>query len=69
MNTFSMHWDSCAEIKFTNCEEVASVRQDHHPSDTPVIPRPFTGFVIGTGRDFYLEFDDSECTVDAYFED
>ena len=71
MHAFSMNWDSCAEIKFVNCmwEDISEVRQDHLPSDAPVIPQPFTGFVIGRGRDFYLEFDDTECTVDAYFED
>ena len=70
LHTYSMaSWDSCPEIKFTNLDNPSEVRQDHLPSDTPIIPRPFTGFVIGTGRDFYLEFDDSECTVDAYFED
>ncbi len=67
----SFDCSSCGELKFTNRigEDIRKVEQDDSPSTTPIISRPFTGFVIGSGRACFLEFFDEECTVDAYFEE
>ena len=69
MNTCGLDWRFSPEIKFTNSIERAKVHQDDHPSTTPVIPRPFRGFAIGRGQDFFLEFFDEEITVDAFLID
>ena len=70
LRTDSIDFGSCCEIKFVGCREsIHDVKRDDLPGCTPVVSRPFTGFVMGTGRDFYLEFFDEECTVDAHFED
>jgi len=69
MHSYLMDWRFCKEIKFVNTTDIINVKRDDLPSTTPVLSRPFRGFVIGDGRDFYLEFDDECCTVDAYFEE
>ena len=70
LNTYPCFWwESCPEIKFTNIQDRTQVQQDDLPSTTPIIPRPFRGFAIGTGRDFFLEFNDEEITVDAFLID
>ena len=63
-----------AEIRRTvstldNTQDRTQVCRDDLPSTTPIVPRPFRGFAIGTGRDFFLEFFDEEVTVDAFLID
>ena len=69
MNTDGLDWRFSPEIKFTNSIDRTKVYRDDLPSTTPIIPRPFTGFAIGRGQDFFLEFFDEEITVDAFLID
>lgn len=69
IDTDAFIWPYCSGIKFSNRFDLENVQQDNVPSTTPIIPPPFTGFIIGRGKDFYLEFYDEEYTVDAFFED
>ena len=69
MSTDHLYWQHCPEIKFVNTVDRFSVGRDDIPSTTPIISRPFRGFAIGLGRDFFLEFFDEEITVDAFFVD
>lgn len=63
-----INMDRCGEIKFTDTWDRRAVRQDDHPSTTPRIKRPFLGFGIRYGEDFFISFFEGEVTIWAKFE-
>ena len=59
--------NECGEFKFGNTLDREKMYQDDLPSRPIIVERPFCTFYMQAGRDFVLEFDDSDCLVLALF--
>ena len=55
----------CGEIKFDNTSDKNNRQRDSSPFHTKSVNRPFCVFYIGGGRDFAIEFDESECRISS----